>query len=202
MKHCHACDQTLPYTEFYKDSSKRDGLNAYCKACVKRRGAIFTKRSRPRVSAPEGFKHCRKCQTTKPVSEFNRNRRHFDDLNPDCKPCQLARRRKWVAENPERVKELMRNWHHANPKRSKEIADKARYGLEYGEYDRILALQDGRCALCRTDKPGGKGRFHVDHDHATGKVRGLLCHNCNVALGHVNEDPVLIRKMIAYLAEG
>ena len=54
------------------------------------------------------------------------------------------------------------------------------YGITIEDYDRMYEEQGGRCAICRTDQPGGAGeRFSVDHDHETGKVRGLLCNNCN-----------------------
>lgn len=74
------------------------------------------------------------------------------------------------------------------------------YGLEPGRYDAMVADQGGRCAICRTDAPGGKGDWHVDHDHATGRVRGLLCNRCNLLLGHAQDDPQRLRAAIAYLS--
>lgn len=67
-------------------------------------------------------------------------------------------------------------------------ADRAyrkRYGITLEDYERMLREQGGRCRICRADKQGKKAdrRFHVDHDHGTGKVRGLLCTRCNVSLG-------------------
>lgn len=59
--------------------------------------------------------------------------------------------------------------------------------------------QGHRCAICRTDAPGGKGGFHVDHCHDAGVVRGLLCHHCNVALGNFKDDVELLRAAVAYL---
>jgi len=58
-----------------------------------------------------------------------------------------------------------------------------------------MERQRGRCAICRNtlDRP------HVDHDHETGKVRGILCPNCNVGLGHFASDPVRLRRAIAYV---
>lgn len=50
-------------------------------------------------------------------------------------------------------------------------------------YEQRLADQEGKCAICGTDKPGGRGRWHLDHNKRTGKVRGLLCCNCNLKLG-------------------
>lgn len=73
------------------------------------------------------------------------------------------------------------------------------YGLEPGQYDAMLAAQDGRCAICRTDAPGGRGSWHVDHEHATGRVRGLLCHRCNLMLGNAQDDPARLRAAVEYL---
>jgi Recombination endonuclease VII len=61
---------------------------------------------------------------------------------------------------------------------------KKRYGITLADYDQMLRTQGGRCAICRSDTAGKKGQhFAVDHDHATGRVRGLLCIKCNARLG-------------------
>ena len=68
------------------------------------------------------------------------------------------------------------------------------------DYIELFERQDGKCAICGTDKPDLKGKnFRVDHDHETGKVRGLLCHNCNVSVGLMKESPSLLRKAAEYL---
>ena len=59
-----------------------------------------------------------------------------------------------------------------------------RYGMIDADYAALLLSQDGKCAVCRTDTPGqGRKFFDVDHDHVSGKVRGLLCHVCNKYVG-------------------
>lgn len=73
------------------------------------------------------------------------------------------------------------------------------YGLTLKEYDRLLMNQQGNCAAC--DRPPKEGRrLHVDHDHHTGEVRGLLCSGCNAALGFMEESPLLLHEL-AYYAE-
>lgn len=74
-----------------------------------------------------------------------------------------------------------------------------RYGLTP---DQAAELRKDGCAICgRTDVPGRwENNLHIDHDHATGKIRGVLCHGCNVAIGHFRDDPELLRKAIAYLS--
>lgn len=73
------------------------------------------------------------------------------------------------------------------------------YGLTPEQYTAFLEAQDHRCAICRTDEPKGKGTWHVDHDHATGRTRGLLCNSCNLALGHFADDTGRLEAAIAYL---
>jgi hypothetical protein len=74
------------------------------------------------------------------------------------------------------------------------------YGITPEQYSGMLAAQGGRCAVCRSDQWPGKGSSpHVDHDHATGKVRALLCTNCNNGLGSFGDDPARLRAAAAYL---
>lgn len=76
-----------------------------------------------------------------------------------------------------------------------------RYGLESGEYDRLMKEQDGKCAICRQLCPR-QMELSVDHDHITGRVRGLLCQNCNAGLGMFKDDPSLLARAISYVTEG
>ena len=73
------------------------------------------------------------------------------------------------------------------------------YGVSREEYDAMLESQGGGCAICQTKVPGGKGAFHVDHDHETGVNRGLLCHFCNIGLGNFADDPNLLEDAAEYL---
>lgn len=75
------------------------------------------------------------------------------------------------------------------------------HGLTLDEYRGMLERQDGRCAICRGVeqwKPDDRG-FHIDHDHETGRVRGVLCPACNLMLGYAEDDPETLRRAIAYL---
>jgi hypothetical protein len=74
------------------------------------------------------------------------------------------------------------------------------YGMTDEQYAALMETQDGRCAICRTTEwTGHHKRPHVDHDHATGRVRGILCHDCNLGLGKFKDDPDLLRAAIVYL---
>lgn len=77
----------------------------------------------------------------------------------------------------------------------------AKYGLTHEDYLRLLKEQDGKCAICRTDNPRQRSEhFHIDHNHETGEIRGLLCSPCNQGLGYFQENVEVMAKAIAYLA--
>jgi hypothetical protein len=70
----------------------------------------------------------------------------------------------------------------------------SRYGISLAQYEAMRSSQKELCAVCQ--KPGV---LHVDHHHSTDKVRGLLCHNCNVGLGYFKESPEALERAAAYL---
>lgn len=71
-----------------------------------------------------------------------------------------------------------------------------KYGIDTVEYDRMYACQGGLCAICQTEYQ----LLHVDHDHQTGMVRGLLCNGCNTGIGHLGDSPETLRAAADYLA--
>ncbi len=86
----------------------------------------------------------------------------------------------------------------ANPDRVREARLKFYFGLSAADYDVMLAKQDGHCAICPAVSDG-KRRLAVDHDHKTGRVRGLLCGRCNKALGLFDETVTRIEAAARYL---
>lgn len=107
----------------------------------------------------------------------------------------------WRNANRERFRATRRAW--AKDARARGLKFWRRehlkkYGLTPETFDAMLVSQGGGCKVC-AGLPGGKGTFHVDHDHATGLVRGLLCHCCNLALGLVKDDATRLRRLAAYL---
>lgn len=73
------------------------------------------------------------------------------------------------------------------------------YGMTLEDYNAMLSRQSGRCAACGKAPPVGGKRLYVDHDHATGNVRGLLCQHCNSAIGFAGDDVSVLRSLISYL---
>ncbi len=151
------------------------------------------------------MKTCSKCKAAKAAAEFSRAKKNRDGLQGWCKPCVRADLVEWRKANVERDRANQAAWRRANPDKLKVSGRrsklKAKFGITLEQYDAMLADQGGRCGNpgCRTDVPRGNGRFHVDHDHATGKVRGLLCNQCNVGIGNLRDSVAVLLGAVEYL---
>lgn len=106
---------------------------------------------------------------------------------------------KEVLQAKNRIKK--RRYDKENPDKAYAIQIKSKYGITLDQYKDMLFLQDSKCAICLSTSPGGssKTRFCVDHCHSTGKVRGLLCSKCNLAISYLDDDPAKLTAAINYL---
>ena len=128
------------------------------------------------------MKSCSTCKEQKDISNFSKNRAQKDGLANVCKPCfqvveRLSRRR--------------------NPGRTRNEWLKYSYGITSAQYDKLLVKQKGSCAICKSIPT--KKRLAVDHDHSTGKIRGLLCHPCNAAIGLFKDNTDFLLEAKRYL---
>jgi hypothetical protein len=157
-------------------------------------------------------KTCTNCGQAKPLSDYYRQSSQKSGLNPRCKPCVSAANKQWAIEHADRDRELKRNRARRIKSLTSRVVDPARrradhyrrtYGLTADEAARFEARLYGPCDICGDIESmvhGSAGpHLSVDHDHKTGKVRGLLCFACNRAIGCGRDDPARLRKMAAYL---
>lgn len=164
-----------------------------------------------------GERKCTKCKQIKPVGCFSAAMGGY--ISSWCKPCRtiysakcrsnrleesraLAREygKKQRELYPETVKAKALKWYHDNQSRAWEHRRKTKFGLAFGEFDRMLEVQNHQCLVCEIpfddkDKP------HIDHDHETGIVRGLLCRQCNWGIGHFKDNPFILRRALAYITK-
>jgi len=102
-----------------------------------------------------------------------------------------------------RRNEYMKRWTKKNPTLRRQYKLKAQFGLSLTEYDSILTQQHGVCAICEQPEfisiLGHTPVLRVDHDHITGKIRGLLCSNCNTALGLFKDSRLSLNRALNYL---
>ena len=181
VKYCYKCEETKLLVLFSKAKGNKDGHHGYCKECERAQKQIWY-------------------QANREIS--------------------ITRSKEYRANNPEWAKEAdakhhaRYNWRERNPEKAKALGRKQaqnrrfrKHGLTKEEYDKILKSQGYVCAACDNPpvtssvRPGANkyDDFVIDHDHVTGKVRGLVCTNCNVALGMIRDNPETARKLAAYL---
>ena len=101
--------------------------------------------------------------------------------------------------NKERAKALRKARYAANPEKYVAMQRKYYYGLTPESGEKLFLAQGKRCAICRTDAPKGRGVWHLDHEHTTGKVRGFLCQQCNSGLGQFRDSPAFMRAAADYV---
>lgn len=126
---------------------------------------------------------CYRCKQTKPLEEFYGDKSKACGRNYECKECTKAR-----------IKST------SDPEKARDRHYRRNYGISLADFNRMVLAQGNKCACCGTDKPGGKhGQWCVDHDHTTGDVRQLLCKDCNIVLGIVEDSPEHLHKLINYV---
>ena len=128
------------------------------------------------------MKKCSKCGEEKPLKEFDTSKKAKDGKHTQCKLCRALYRESRRAEQ-----RLYDNT----------ISKARKYGISVEELaDRMKVT---KCEICGTSEPKGRHNvFHIDHNHDTGEVRGMLCHDCNTGYGSFKEDVEILNKAILY----
>lgn len=154
------------------------------------RGHNYRFRGGPAV--PIGMKWCPDCNQIKSLDEFFKHTNSPNGVQGVCKICSYERHKRYAAKNSERI-------HRLDHKRLL----KFKYGMTLEQYDALFEKQSGKCAICgRTEmsnRTTAQRYLSVDHNHATEKIRGLLCDRCNRAVGLIGEDYTILEKAIEYL---
>jgi hypothetical protein len=186
LKKCLDCGILKALDDFPAAKKRTDGRGSYCTPCMnerskvsyRRRQAAQGKSVRDRVNT-DAMKFCPDCETLKPREDFPRSKNKKDGLGGYCKSCHNLRTKATV----ERLYGSARHFHL-----------KRRYGISAAEVDAMIRAQGGLCLVCR-ERPAE----HVDHDHLTGAVRGVLCFSCNGGLGQFRDRVDIMTKAITYL---
>jgi len=152
-------------------------------------------------------KRCCTCKVWLPLEKFGRNKARPDGLQDYCAICHRAAVKRYYDKTPgakERAKAVSAAWNKANYERRKRIELRSKLkekGLTMEQYDEAIIRQEGGCGICgeKENRHTLQTRLVIDHDHVTGKFRGLLCHNCNVSLGLMRDNIELLERAIAYL---
>jgi len=127
---------------------------------------------------------CHKCGTEKSSDDF------FKTSPYKCKICHRIDKKAWVKNNPEKEKKLQQKYYNLSKLR--------KFGISEEEYKLLKESQNHSCAICNTLEDPNKS-LAIDHCHTTGKVRGLLCTACNLAIGGFKDNIDLLKSAIKYL---
>lgn len=159
------------------------------------------------------MKRCKKCGEIKSLEEFYRATGMADGHRSECKDCHKSKQRAWYQANRDHPIAGVKRWQQENKdhlhayrreyRKGRKAEDRdahlrRTFGITQADYDELLARQGGGCGIC--GKPPGKISLHVDHDHETGEIRGLLCVGCNNALGQFHDDPDLLALAADYVS--
>ena len=145
------------------------------------------------------MKKCRKCQIEKSLEDFYRTKDNQTGRKAVCKTCEKIANYSWREKNRERLRKYNQEYVRLNPERRKRTLQDAWkrrvYNLEPEDYT-LLDLNSGTCWICGGIGPKG---LYVDHDHQTNIIRGLLCMQCNMAIGLLQENEGRFLAAVEYL---
>ncbi len=145
---------------------------------------------------------CKVCKVKKPRDDFYADLSKKNGLRPECKKCTRQRVAEYRQRNPEKVKQGYHRYNTSEHGRKirRVLKLRTQYKLTPKQHGQIYLDQNGCCALC--DEPVAYEKINTDHDHDTGKVRGLLCHRCNMGLGFWGDSVKGFQRAIRYLEVG
>ncbi len=174
-KTCSLCHIEKPRSEFYFSPARGSEVGR-CRACYKLRVRSGAQKERPlRMPAPE-HKTCITCKLDLPIAMFSPSDYRSDGHLNRCKSC----------------------FSRSRSKTSRQYAYKHRYGITIEEFNRMVAGQNGLCAICLAPAKNGRNLF-VDHCHKTGALRGLLCSECNLGIGSLKDSRDVLLNAAKYL---
>lgn len=132
-------------------------------------------------------RECSYCKEEKDITDFYAKKGGKNGNMPHCKKCHNKESRAWQKKNPI-----------TNAKNRRNYTLRTKYGLTPESYKLLLESQNNCCKVCNKELVPGF-LTHVDHNHLTKKVRGILCNSCNVAIGFLRESPIIAKNIIRYL---
>jgi len=219
-KICTCCKIEKPLSEFYRNSMYKDGRDFQCGECTsaKRKSRIEMKKfyeSNPHlIPEPPTHRFCRWCREHKLLSEFVKvsSKRCKSGITTKCKKCANidTLRSKHRKETPEAINSRIKSakWRRDNPELYRfksRVSSYKRVGIKITEqeYYNLLKVHNGTCDICGgVNEHKRNTQLSLDHDHKTGKARGLLCEKCNRGIGLLRDDTDILYKAINYIKRG
>jgi len=149
---------------------------------------------------PSTVKSCKTCNETKPLDAFYHEPRVADGRTARCKKCIKSAASVHYSINKENILKRNKAKYSSEQERAKKL--RRTYGISLEVYEHMLKEQGHKCKICGSSDPKhNSGNFVVDHCHAQGHVRGLLCGECNLMLGKAHDNILTLQNAISYLAK-
>lgn len=152
-----------------------------------------------------GHKTCSRCLVSQELKDFKKDSRRKDGYSSHCKACCQSKNLEWRKNNPDKFNAIAKSWKERHPDKHKSnnrnSTLKRNYGIDILIYNEMLLNQSNCCKICKTHQSKLTKALAVDHCHLTGKVRGLLCSDCNTAIGLLKDDPKLTGAATEYLKD-
>jgi hypothetical protein len=208
---CKTCKHPLPETDFWKQPQNKSGYESSCKKC--RMGRKYERRRERRLEQgltvkfptlanrqlmEEGKKYCPGCKQILDLTEFS-TMNVRNGIASHCKECVrlFGKNYNKTPKGKQKRKETYRK----NRERWINNKLKKRFGITYDQYKIILLSQGNKCAICGRTPEENKKMLAVDHNHTTGKNRGLLCSSCNICIGFIEKNNLSTDSLCQYLAK-
>lgn len=170
IKLCKRCNEYKSLEHFTKNKKQNDGVERYCKNCIKEYRKEHENSLRLlRRIDSNGVKICKICNEEKSLYNFSDHPYTPDGKQSSCKNCYTS------------------------------IMYEKKWGITLNQYNSLLNSQNFSCAICNKHESESYKKLAVDHDHETGKIRGILCENCNMALGNFKDSIENLQNAINYL---
>jgi hypothetical protein len=145
------------------------------------------------------LKRCSCCKKLKRKKAFHKCSSRKDGVQRHCKVCRKKIDHDRYAANPEKHRETRKKYAKTHKKELRHYQIEKKYGITAEQWDKLFKKQGKKCAICGSKRSGNKHGWDTDHNHETGKARGILCHGCNVLLGGAKDSIRVLRKAIKYL---
>lgn len=145
------------------------------------------------------MKYCPSCNKEKDYSEFSKNKRQPDGYQSWCKQCGSDYNRQYRRNHLIEHRKYANDYAKNNPDIIKNIRICRKYGITLDEFNSLIRIQNNKCLICYKEMIGTDR--HIDHDHITKRVRGLLCGRCNNAIGFLKDSPYSAINVTKYLIE-
>lgn len=186
-KICTKCHIEKSIINFSKMETGKYGVKSICKTCIS-----LNRRKYPKIIVPEGTKICNVCHNLKSIEDFHKRRKNKLNIRSICKECKNKEGIKYYSKNITRMRKYYAN-----------AQQQTKYGITLEEKKKICEHQDWKCQICKEKlNKENINSNHTDHNHQTGKIRSILCKDCNHILIYKKDHDVeihILESSILYL---